>query len=250
MGGRRFGFALANGAVGVYDNTKQLWSEAGKHKVTTLCAFDMTGDGQLELVVGRSDGAIEVRGLRRGAKVASPVFSYSWLFRCRCVVSSSRVSPASPFRQRQPSSVQRLRSKFSAADSRRVQWRPHRAGPLPLFGCRACRGAFLGHSDGGDARWASSAIVDVPPAFPLAHVLPTPRLAPLQADYRGEGVPSLLAVSVTGHVRGYHPLGSDTAERNLPAPLMVVASDNSNRKAALERKKKVGETGRECARRR
>lgn len=61
LDGCRFGFALANGAVGVYDGVTQVWLEPGKHKVACMAAYDMTGDGKLELIVGRSDGAIEVR---------------------------------------------------------------------------------------------------------------------------------------------------------------------------------------------
>lgn len=60
-----------------------------------------------------------------------------------------------------------------------------------------------------------------------------------QCDYRSEGLSSLLAVSVAGHVRGYHALNAQAATAAPSAPLMVVATDNATRLAALQRRKKV-----------
>ncbi len=58
--GRRFAYALAGGTVGVCEGTTLLWSQQAKHAVTCMAAFDINGDGILELAVGRSDGTVEV----------------------------------------------------------------------------------------------------------------------------------------------------------------------------------------------
>ena len=41
-------------------NTKEAWSITGDAKVTCLACFDVTRDNQLDVVVGRADGLVEV----------------------------------------------------------------------------------------------------------------------------------------------------------------------------------------------
>ena len=82
--GTSFGYALANGTIGVYDKTsrvcliesdtrqnrprvtpvdapRQVWRVKSKHTVTAIAGFDLDGDGQPELISGWSNGKIEVR---------------------------------------------------------------------------------------------------------------------------------------------------------------------------------------------
>jgi Bardet-Biedl syndrome 2 protein len=70
----RFAFGLANGTVGVYDYEKgaltRKWRVKSKHALNAVAAFDMTGDGKLELVIGWSNGRVEVRNSNSGEVVA------------------------------------------------------------------------------------------------------------------------------------------------------------------------------------
>jgi Bardet-Biedl syndrome 2 protein len=64
--GRLFGYALANGTLGVYEDATRVWHAKARFEVTALSAFDMDGDGQPELVVGWSSGLLEVRRAATG----------------------------------------------------------------------------------------------------------------------------------------------------------------------------------------
>ena len=78
-----FGYALANGTVGVYSGPGQRrWRVKSKHEVTSIIGFDLDGDGEPELISGWSNGKFEVRSdtsgevifkdhLRNGASIAS-----------------------------------------------------------------------------------------------------------------------------------------------------------------------------------
>eukprot|EP00039_Didymoeca_costata_P008208 m.109081 g.109081 ORF g.109081 m.109081 type:complete len:778 (+) comp13991_c0_seq2:198-2531(+) len=59
--GRRFGYALANGAVGAYDGPQRSWR--AKHQATPIAilGYDMTMNGVPDLVTAWSDGTLEVR---------------------------------------------------------------------------------------------------------------------------------------------------------------------------------------------
>ena len=92
-------YALANGAVGVYAGAQRLWHVKSKFKVTSLCAFDVDGDGILELVVGWATGKVEARSPRSGDllfkdKLAAPIaavipFDYTLSGRPQLVIVST-----------------------------------------------------------------------------------------------------------------------------------------------------------------
>lgn len=63
---QRFGYALCNGTVGVYDGTRRQWRVKSKNHVTAFCAYDLDGDGVPEVVSGWSSGKLEVRNEHSG----------------------------------------------------------------------------------------------------------------------------------------------------------------------------------------
>jgi len=81
ISGNRFAFGLANGTVGVYDFEKgalsRKWRVKSKHTLNAVAAFDMTGDGKLELVIGWSNGRIEVRNCTSGEVLAKDLLPNS-----------------------------------------------------------------------------------------------------------------------------------------------------------------------------
>lgn len=56
--GTRFGYALNNGTVGVYDNATRAWRVKSKHSVGALASFDLDGDGIPEIIIGWSNGRV------------------------------------------------------------------------------------------------------------------------------------------------------------------------------------------------
>ena len=72
-GGNRLLYALENGTVGVYElsggKLKRKWRVKSKHKVQAMTVFDMQQTGVCDIIIGWSNGRIEVRAFfhRKGA---------------------------------------------------------------------------------------------------------------------------------------------------------------------------------------
>ncbi|KAJ8398586.1 hypothetical protein AAFF_G00421140 [Aldrovandia affinis] len=77
MHGSRFGYALANGTVGVYDRTARYWRIKSKNHAMSIHAFDLNADGVVELITGWSNGKIDARSNRTGEVIFKDNFSSS-----------------------------------------------------------------------------------------------------------------------------------------------------------------------------
>ncbi|XP_052802145.1 Bardet-Biedl syndrome 2 protein homolog [Mya arenaria] len=66
MENSKFGYALANGTVGVYDRTARFWRIKSKNQAVTINSFDLDSDGVPELITGWSNGKIDARSDRTG----------------------------------------------------------------------------------------------------------------------------------------------------------------------------------------
>lgn len=56
--GAKFGYALANGTVGIYERSNRNWRIKSRNIAVVLQAFDVDGDGVDELVTGWSSGKV------------------------------------------------------------------------------------------------------------------------------------------------------------------------------------------------
>uniref|UniRef100_A0A3Q4N2G0 BBSome complex member BBS2 n=1 Tax=Neolamprologus brichardi TaxID=32507 RepID=A0A3Q4N2G0_NEOBR len=77
MHGSRFGYALANGTVGVYDRAARYWRIKSKNHAMSIFAFDLNADGVVELITGWSNGKIDARSDRTGEVIFKDNFSSS-----------------------------------------------------------------------------------------------------------------------------------------------------------------------------
>uniref|UniRef100_A0A3P9CHN6 Bardet-Biedl syndrome 2 protein homolog n=1 Tax=Maylandia zebra TaxID=106582 RepID=A0A3P9CHN6_9CICH len=73
----RFGYALANGTVGVYDRAARYWRIKSKNHAMSIFAFDLNADGVVELITGWSNGKIDARSDRTGEVIFKDNFSSS-----------------------------------------------------------------------------------------------------------------------------------------------------------------------------
>ncbi|KXZ53986.1 hypothetical protein GPECTOR_5g1 [Gonium pectorale] len=67
--GPRFGYALVNGTIGLYDRLERVWRVKSKHSVCAIASYDLDGDGLPELISGWSNGRMEVRRADTGEVV-------------------------------------------------------------------------------------------------------------------------------------------------------------------------------------
>lgn len=75
MYGSRFGYALSNGTVGVYDKTARYWRIKSKNHAMSIHAFDINSDGVCELITGWSNGKVDARSDRTGEVIFKDNFS-------------------------------------------------------------------------------------------------------------------------------------------------------------------------------
>ncbi|XP_054718944.1 Bardet-Biedl syndrome 2 protein homolog [Uloborus diversus] len=67
--GQHFGYALANGTVGVYKGLERSWRIKSKNQAICLNSFDIDGDGVPEIITGWSNGKIDARNVQTGEVV-------------------------------------------------------------------------------------------------------------------------------------------------------------------------------------
>ncbi|XP_029780712.1 Bardet-Biedl syndrome 2 protein [Suricata suricatta] len=75
MDSSRFGYALSNGTVGVYDKTARYWRIKSKNHAMSIHAFDLNSDGVCELITGWSNGKVDARHDRTGEVIFKDNFS-------------------------------------------------------------------------------------------------------------------------------------------------------------------------------
>ncbi|XP_076033729.1 BBSome complex member BBS2-like [Oratosquilla oratoria] len=69
MQGSRFGYALSNGTVGVYEKMARWWRIKSKNQAVAIFSYDIDGDGVPELITGWSNGKVDARNDRSGEVV-------------------------------------------------------------------------------------------------------------------------------------------------------------------------------------
>lgn len=74
MSDSKFGYALKNGTVGIYDGENRVWRQKYKHPVTSIAGFDLDGDGVPELITGLKNGQVEVRSENNGNVIFRETF--------------------------------------------------------------------------------------------------------------------------------------------------------------------------------
>ncbi|KAM9508831.1 BBSome complex member BBS2 isoform 4-T4 [Guaruba guarouba] len=77
MCGSRFGYALSNGTVGVYEKTNRYWRIKSKNQAISIHAFDLNSDGVSELITGWSNGKVDARNDRTGEVIFKDNFASS-----------------------------------------------------------------------------------------------------------------------------------------------------------------------------
>ncbi|XP_070616598.1 BBSome complex member BBS2 [Erythrolamprus reginae] len=75
MSPTRFGYALANGTVGIYNQAARYWRIKSKNQAMCIDAFDINSDGVCELITGWSSGKIDARNDRTGEVIFKDNFA-------------------------------------------------------------------------------------------------------------------------------------------------------------------------------
>lgn len=70
----RYGYALANGTVGVYNRSTRVWRVKSKTPVNCIESFDLDADGAPELLAGWQSGKFEVRNDVNGELIYKDAF--------------------------------------------------------------------------------------------------------------------------------------------------------------------------------
>ncbi|GFR70159.1 Bardet-Biedl syndrome 2 protein homolog [Elysia marginata] len=71
----KFGYALANGTVGVYDRSTRYWRIKSKNQAVSIHAYDLNGDGVPELITGWTNGKVDARSDTTGEVIFKDNFS-------------------------------------------------------------------------------------------------------------------------------------------------------------------------------
>ncbi|KAL8584830.1 hypothetical protein ACOMHN_037535 [Nucella lapillus] len=71
----RFGYALANGTVGVYDRATRYWRVKSKNQAISIKGYDLNSDGVEELITGWSNGKVDARSDRTGEVIFKDNFT-------------------------------------------------------------------------------------------------------------------------------------------------------------------------------
>ncbi|ETE64406.1 Bardet-Biedl syndrome 2 protein-like protein, partial [Ophiophagus hannah] len=77
MSPTHFGYALANGTVGIYNQAARYWRIKSKNQAMCIDAFDINSDGVCELITGWSSGKIDARSDRTGEVIFKDNFASS-----------------------------------------------------------------------------------------------------------------------------------------------------------------------------
>uniref|UniRef100_A0A7S1IWS5 Bardet-Biedl syndrome 2 protein homolog n=1 Tax=Eutreptiella gymnastica TaxID=73025 RepID=A0A7S1IWS5_9EUGL len=73
--GTRFGYALGNGTIGIYDRATRVWRFKSKHQVVCVDGYDLDADGVPELISGWHNGKVEVRSDKNGEVLFRDAFN-------------------------------------------------------------------------------------------------------------------------------------------------------------------------------
>lgn len=73
----KFGYALGNGTIGVYERASRSWRIKSKSHAVSIHSFDLNNDGVPELITGWSNGKIDVRNESSGGVIFRDNFNSS-----------------------------------------------------------------------------------------------------------------------------------------------------------------------------
>ncbi|KAL1454875.1 hypothetical protein WDU94_009006 [Cyamophila willieti] len=77
MSSQKFGYALANGTVGVYENTNRMWRVKSKNAAQCLINYDLNADGLEEIITGWANGKLDARQVSTGEVIFRDVLPSS-----------------------------------------------------------------------------------------------------------------------------------------------------------------------------